>query len=113
MPTPTTQISEQYDRTRPPVHQTSGQSRAGILLLPNGLAHLEGLRDDADDPEGTSSSRWSPGPSQVRRQPVRIGCLTRLIQGSNNLSPMPRRFLQQNRLELVSSAWHSGPLTVE
>jgi DDE domain len=52
------------------------QSRAGVLLFPNGLANLEGLRDDAYDPEGTSASRWNPGPSQVRRQPIGARCLT-------------------------------------
>jgi hypothetical protein len=47
-------------------------------IIPNGLANLERLRDNADDPEGISFSRWSPGPSQVRRQPVWTGCLTLL-----------------------------------
>src|ERR671914_413490 len=42
------------------------------------LVNLEGLRDDAYDPEGTSSGRWSTGPSQVRQQPVWTGCLTLL-----------------------------------
>src|ERR687892_86579 len=70
------QISEQHDRARPPIHQTTGQGGAGVLLFPNGLANLDGLRDDAHDPEGASSSRWSPGPSQVRQQPVWAGCLT-------------------------------------
>src|ERR687892_90629 len=78
------QISEQHNRARPSIHQTTGQGGAGVLLIPNGLANLAGLRDDAYDPEGASSSRWSPGPSQVRQQPVWAGCLTRLIQGSPN-----------------------------
>src|SRR3989337_2339223 len=96
MPTSTDQISEQHNRARPSIHQTTGQGGAGVLLFPNGRTNLEGLRDDAYDPEGTSSIWWTPGPSQVRHQPVRPGRLTRLIQGSTNPSPMPRRFLQQN-----------------
>jgi len=40
---------------------------AGVLLLPKGVAEVTGLQDDADDPEGTSSSRWYPGSGQPRR----------------------------------------------
>src|ERR671914_557837 len=84
MPTSTDQISEQHNRARPSVHQTTGQGGAGVLLFPNGRATLEGLRDDAYDPEGTSSSRWSPGPSQVRQQAVWAGCLTLLNPRPHN-----------------------------
>src|ERR687891_1559767 len=80
----------------------------GDLLLSNGLANLDGLRDDAHDPEGTSRNRWNPGPGQVRRSPVWIGRLNPLTQGPHNPFPKLVRFLQQNLAPYVLSVCAVG-----
>jgi hypothetical protein len=67
----------------------------GFFSFPTAWRTLR-LRDNAHDTEGTSRNRWSPGPGQVRRLPVWIGCLTFPNPSLHNTLAKLVRFLQQN-----------------